>query len=58
MKLVVPLKVSTVLFDAKIAPPEFSVMPTFSRKIVFPVNVTLLLCAVIALPGLNHHVLK
>ena len=44
MKLLVPLKLSTVLSDAKIAPPLQSIkVSIFSRNIVVPVNVRLLL---------------
>ena len=60
MKLVVPLKLSTVWFNVTIAPPPNAEPPNgqclnvalLSRKVVFPVNVRLLLEAMIAPPSL------
>ena len=58
MKLVVPLKLSTVWFNVTIAPPPNAEPPNgqclnvalLSRKVVFPVNLRLLLKAMIAPP--------
>ena len=47
MKFVVPLKLSTVWFNVSITPPSNTEPPNaqLSRKVVFPLNVRLLLIA-------------
>ena len=51
MKLLVPLKLSTVRPDVEIAPPLPKNVAPLSRKVVFPVNVRLLSDAMIPPPG-------
>ena len=54
MKLLVPVKFSK-LADAQITPQKRKPTATFSWKIVFPVNVRLLLRAVIPHPNLLNN---
>ena len=53
MKLMIPVKCSE-LADAQIAPELYLKLALFLRKVVFPVNVTALLRAVIPHPNLHH----